>query len=339
MGTIRVTIRDIAEAAGVSKSTVANALKDSLQNSNKTRERIKRIAQEMGYRANPLVAAHFANVRRADSSGGFKATLGYLADSPQQEVAKQTHPHYLAYAGARDRASELGFGLDVFCYEAPKLSWSRLRKILQSRNIHGVVFAPHIQSQMSLDFEWDDFSVSMIGGSITYPKYHRVEFDHLSNMEELIGRIKVGDSERVGLALPGAIDDRVRHQFRLAYGVFQEKRKDALAIPIFVSPEWTEAEFSRWYEEYEPEVIVTVFDDVRRWLRSMGKGVPEDVRLYTPVTMEDALDYTGFYLPLEMLGRAAVDSVTGQLFRNERGLPGSRYITMIMGDWRDGITA
>lgn len=334
----RVTIREIAEAAGVSKSAVANALKGSSQCSAKTRERICAIAREMGYRSNPLVAAHFANVRRRDLGGGYQATLAYLGDSPEREIVSERHPHYAAYLGAKNRAEELGFGLDVFCYEAEGMSWARLRKILQSRNIHGLVFAPHYQQAVTLEFEWDDFSVGMIGGSILYPKYNRVEFDHLSNMEELFGRLRVGERERVGLALPERIDERVRHQFRLAYGVFQDRRPEGLSIPPLITSDWTEVTFLKWFRKYAPTVIVTVYNDVRRWLASEGKEVPNDVRLFTPVTMGDALDYTGFYLPLEMLGRAAVDSVAGQLFRNERGVPATRSITMIMGEWQDGET-
>lgn len=334
-----VTIRDIAVAARVSKSTVANALKGSNQCSEATRDRICRLAEDMGYRANPLVSAHFANVRRRDIAGGYQSTLAYLSDSPKEALVDKKSKNFAAYSGARDRAEELGFKLDVFCYEEPGLSWERLKRILLSRNIHGIVFAPHLQTQVRLDFEWDEFGVAMIGGSILDPKYHRVEFDHLSNMEELFLRIRCEEGERVGLALPGLVDERVRHQFRLAYGVFQERWPESLRIPALITQEWEEGQFLEWYREYSPNLIVTVHDDVRRWLRIIGKNVPDDVRLVTPVTMYDALEYTGFYLPLEQLGRAAVDSVAGQLFRNERGLPRPRSITMIMGNWRDGNTA
>lgn len=49
-----VTIYDIARAAGVAKSTVANALSGKGTVSEATRERILRYAQEMGYRPNVL---------------------------------------------------------------------------------------------------------------------------------------------------------------------------------------------------------------------------------------------------------------------------------------------
>jgi DNA-binding LacI/PurR family transcriptional regulator len=49
---VRVTIRDVAEAAGVSPTTVSHALNERGQVDPKTRERVKQLAQKLGYRPN-----------------------------------------------------------------------------------------------------------------------------------------------------------------------------------------------------------------------------------------------------------------------------------------------
>ena len=46
------TIFDLAEAAGVSISTVSKALNDSYSISEKTKERIRKKAEEIGYKPN-----------------------------------------------------------------------------------------------------------------------------------------------------------------------------------------------------------------------------------------------------------------------------------------------
>ena len=51
---MRVSIKDIAKAAGVSHSTVSRALSDSPLVSDETKARIRRLAEEMGYSPNSL---------------------------------------------------------------------------------------------------------------------------------------------------------------------------------------------------------------------------------------------------------------------------------------------
>jgi LacI family transcriptional regulator len=53
------TIYDIAQAAGVAKSTVANALSGKGSVSEATRQRILQVAQEMGYRPNTVARSLF----------------------------------------------------------------------------------------------------------------------------------------------------------------------------------------------------------------------------------------------------------------------------------------
>ncbi|MGV3548690.1 LacI family DNA-binding transcriptional regulator [Rhizobium sp.] len=57
----RVTIHDLAKAAGVSVSTVSKALNDNGRMADVTRERIKRIAREIGFRPNALARGLLSN--------------------------------------------------------------------------------------------------------------------------------------------------------------------------------------------------------------------------------------------------------------------------------------
>jgi DNA-binding LacI/PurR family transcriptional regulator len=58
-----VTMRDVAEKAGVNRCTVSRALRDDANVSKKRRQEIQKIAEEMGYRPNPFVQAFTAHVR------------------------------------------------------------------------------------------------------------------------------------------------------------------------------------------------------------------------------------------------------------------------------------
>lgn len=57
MATARPTIRDVAGAAGVSVATVSHALNGKGRLDDRTRERIRQVAAELGYRADPRARA------------------------------------------------------------------------------------------------------------------------------------------------------------------------------------------------------------------------------------------------------------------------------------------
>ena len=52
-----ITIKDVAKALSISISTVSRALKDNPEISQQTRDAVKKVAKEMGYRPNPIAVA------------------------------------------------------------------------------------------------------------------------------------------------------------------------------------------------------------------------------------------------------------------------------------------
>lgn len=74
-GDARPTIRDVASAARVSLSTVSNALNDRGGVSPATAERVKRVADQLGYRANPS-----ARRLRTGRTGAIGLVLPTIAD-------------------------------------------------------------------------------------------------------------------------------------------------------------------------------------------------------------------------------------------------------------------
>ncbi len=94
-----VTLRDVAQQAGVSYTTVSYVLsrRDSPRGiSETTRKRVLQVASELGYRRNELARAVVT---------GQKTILGFIAD------AHDNNAEYLArvLVGAAERASERGF--------------------------------------------------------------------------------------------------------------------------------------------------------------------------------------------------------------------------------------
>lgn len=104
-----VSIKDIAEEAGTTHSTVSRALRDSPKISDETRKRVKRIAKEMGYTPNavaqslqtdrtnaiglvvtsiadPFFADVVKGVEEVAQPAGFSVLLNSSHNDPEQEI-------------------------------------------------------------------------------------------------------------------------------------------------------------------------------------------------------------------------------------------------------------
>jgi len=87
----RVTIREVADAAGVSPAAVSYALR-GIQVSEETQERVKKVADEMGYEANPIARA------LASGRTGMVGILGpSLEDLWQQRLVAEAGRALLAH--------------------------------------------------------------------------------------------------------------------------------------------------------------------------------------------------------------------------------------------------
>ncbi len=134
----RVTMRTIAERAGVSKNTVSLALRHDPQIPLETRRRIERIAKALGYAKNPVIAQLMTELRKAHPAG-YRRTLALL-NANQEAKAFSTHPTVPAYVnGCRRRAAFHGYKLDEFWLHDPKLNGDRLTRVLRARGIRGVL--------------------------------------------------------------------------------------------------------------------------------------------------------------------------------------------------------
>src|SRR4051812_35125096 len=123
--TLRVTQTDIARAVGVHNTTVSLALRNSRLIPETTRQRIRAIAEKMGYRPDPALQALIA-YRKARRPRHCASTLAYVTnwttkwgwrDLPSQEK------YYTAFGR---RAAEFGYVTEHFWLGEEGMSQRRL---------------------------------------------------------------------------------------------------------------------------------------------------------------------------------------------------------------------
>ena len=335
-----VTLQMIADHANVSCTTVSLALRNHPKISVATRERVHALARELDYRVNPLVSAHMSYLRalRPNYTG---VCIAFVCNRPLGAVKADTRTpvrHY--YHSARRRAVDLGFELEYFNVAENGMTDRRLSQILAARGIRGVIVAPLSEGAgvSGVMLDWGEFASVMIEHTFLQPRVHTVCSDEFSTIGRLIQRLLDYGNERIGIAMHSRMDDHANHFWLAGYQAFQALTKACHRVPHFITPRWEKRAFLAWFKRRRPTAIITINDDIVRWLREDGVRVPEDVACATLYWKADRPELSGYDQNHELIAAAAVDMIVSQLNRNERGLPSAEKTMMIQAVWKEGAT-
>lgn len=120
------TMKEIAQRAGVSKSTVSRALSGDPRVNEETRAKILKIAQELDYRPNILAQA--LAMKRTNM-------IGVMIPKAPRSVAD---PFFLEFLGGiGDVATRMGFGLMLPAFRGT--STDEFREVFAGRRVDGVI--------------------------------------------------------------------------------------------------------------------------------------------------------------------------------------------------------
>ncbi|HRE04015.1 MAG TPA: LacI family DNA-binding transcriptional regulator [Opitutaceae bacterium] len=337
MGSNVVTIKQIALQAGVSIATVSMALRRSPKIRAATAERVREIARDLGYTPNPLVSALMARIRESAPSQDQVAIAAiYLGDDER----RAPNTAFLAeiFAGAQERAERLGFRLALFRSREKGLSERRLRDILLSRGIYGLMVLPSSDLGLKLELDWGQFAAVAIGYSLVEPALHRVVPDHFQELSVAFERLGRLGYRRIGLLMDTGTDLRVRHKWAALLEWHNGRIDPSDRVPLSLVPEITRDAFLRWFEQHRPDVVLSPRQWVVDWMEAEGLQLPRDVGFAHLNWTERSAPCSGIDQRAGLLGAAAVESVVAQLHRNERGLPTVAQSLAIEGVWIDGPT-
>jgi len=123
----RVTIKDVAQAAGVSTQTVSRVMNKFSYVSDETRQRVEKVVEEMGYR--PSMLARSLSQQRSYTLGVVTFGLKYIGPSRTLN-------------GIADMADELGYML--LMKEVGTIDNDQIEKVLDSllaRQVDGILWA------------------------------------------------------------------------------------------------------------------------------------------------------------------------------------------------------
>ena len=190
----RPTIIDVAERAGVSKSTAARALAGSSNITDETRDRVLKAAAETGYERN-----HLAVGMRSGRSGMLGLVIPDITNPFWADVAR----------GAQDRAARSGASLLVFSSDWDPEAEATHLKALRRARVDGAIINPVADNFDDLDrfglpiifigSSAERFSsVSSVGSDIAQAV--RIGLDHLVSKGHHAPALILGPKSRLARA-------------------------------------------------------------------------------------------------------------------------------------------
>ncbi len=330
------TLQDVADRAGVHRSTVALALRDHPRIPEATRVRIKAVADQLGYRVNPFVAALMQSRRVGRTVK--HATLAFVTNYPTRYGWRPQHhnrPDF--FPGAVARAKEFGYNLEPFWLAEPGMTPERFCDILVTRNVHGLIVGRMPPGQNTLKLAWERFSCVALGMTLRSPQLHHVTENHFDTVAQAMEQCLSRGYRRIGFVFSEGNDSpRVGDRWIGAYLRHQLNLRHVDRLPLCPGAPADAATFGQWFDRHRPDaLLVTHAPPLLAWLKERGLAVPRDLGL---VELEDRPGggMAGVFYDPAKVGALAVEMLVGLMHRNERGVPANPHEVLLVGQWRDG---
>lgn len=333
----RPNMQQIGLAAGVSKSAVSLALRNDPRIPEATRLRIQVIAREMGYRRNPVVDSLMTQLR-AGRQPTFQANLGLINCSPLKDL-NQNHTFRRLREGVARRAEDLGYGVEEFWLQQPDMRPQRLKKILETRGIRGLIIiaalSPDTIDRGYVDF-WYDFACAVIGVNHLKNKLNRSSSDQYLTARRATEKVLERGYKRPMLVVPP--DDDALLEGKFSAGFYSVTRhleaKDRLETVALDCKEPGSALLA--IRQQRPDVVITNKSELYGTLHDDGVSIPKDLGLVHLDWHDKLTQVAGMRQNNRVVGSAGVDLVVGQLQKNEFGSQAFPKVVQIESVWVDG---
>lgn len=323
MGIRRITTRDIAKHLDLHYTTVAEALRNSRRISKETRKRVSEAAQELGYRPDPILSAlnAYRSAGKSDRRGAAIAWINSYSDANAEESKVGFYSDCLR--GARNRADELGYTLENFWLQNPRMSGRRATGILVARGIRCVLVPALDETVKSLDLEWEKFSAVRLGHSLRGSNLTSVSPDQMGNTMTLFRFLVRNGFRRIGFACPQWINQRVNSGFAAGFlGAHQDCLPTTAPAPLFQKDLEGSAktEFIAWIRAHKFEALMLHRHyDYESVIREAGIRVPEELSLAWISLLKRSSHRCGIFENGDIVGRDGIDQVAAMLNRGEYG--------------------
>jgi len=340
-----MTMRELAQLAGVSQATISLALRNHPRISAETKARVASLVKKHKYVVDGRVSELMRTIR-SHSADQPTSCLGLISFYPEEHpwLSLKRRPHLARlHRSMEKRTGELGYRVEPFWVRNPAMTLKRLGSILEARGILGLLSlgAPDLEEEVPPELR--QFLIVTQGTSIA-THLHRILGHWVHDTTLLLSTLKARGYRRPGLILQQHQDGRNAHIIAAMYLYFSRYDFDRLDIPILYAGSFVDQEaLGQWYARHRPDVIVYYdhenhFRSIKTFLKKQKLAVPRDIGLAVLDATVHVEGITGVHQNIEQMGISGVDMLVSRLQQGETGIPEVPKVESVEGTWIEGET-
>ncbi|WP_269522283.1 LacI family DNA-binding transcriptional regulator [Coraliomargarita parva] len=331
-----MNIRELAELAGLSKSTVAYALKNSPLVNKTTRERVQALAKTHGYTPSPVVNQFMHQIRTSQVRKR-SSNLAYILHGHEARLGeRQLHEQELI-EGASEQAKRLGYAMEIIPWEAEALTEMRLNSVIKARGIQGILIGPASQTQAMLKLDWARVYALASGYTLKDPPLDRIASDLFLSIITSIEQALSRNYRKIILAISESSDARVGYRWRSA-ALIQKELHGTKRVQL-LTDNWDCPKPSILDKLAASKGCAIIgSQQVYSHLQKIGLSIPTDIGFIALDTCGIPKTISAIYQPHKEMGAQAVNQIASMVERGQFGLPNLPiHITKECG-WHEGET-
>lgn len=337
----KITLRDIAKESGVSVTAASLAMRGSKRVSKAKTEEIRGVADKLGYKRDPMMSALCAyrdTIRPKHQS----ANINFLQlGETRQSMLHEERVAQDFWKGALKETKLLGYNLNSIWAGDPNLNPKRVKEILTSRGVVGIII---YQSNCPIDKVrsiLDDFSLLWLGDGPKDASMHCVRINRFSSMHMVWEKLSSMNYRNAGLVLAQHTISQNYGEWEAAHNHYQHRY---VGTPHYIptltfnsNHDCDLTQLDSWIKTWKPQVIVSAFSKVYRLLKELGYRIPKDVG-YVSLSTKLKTEISGIDQQSESIAQTGVRLLDQLICNREQGVPPHQQIIEINGRWNAGKT-
>jgi len=336
----RIVMKDLAKKAGVHVSTVSLALNNNPRIPEKTRERILKIAESMGYTPDPALKS-LASYRKNSQIDGAKKSIAIVFDQNNTSIFNESEYLPLIQRTATEYLAKLGYNCNVLFKDRDFTGSASLNRLLNSRGIDGVLFAAIFYENSELEIDYNAYSIVKIHDFPTSLPVDTIMPDHIYSIGNAIRHLTSIGFKRPALAVNHLDEAHTREAISLGFqhGQVHVAPENRLEPFSFARKDrrMLQQEMEHWLLKNQPDVLLSTWNNFAEVTKeTTRKGVcPCE---FVSLQQTDGTNQPGYvYNDYAKITKAALDTLIQKVEHYEKGIPEDPCLTFVKSIWVPNI--